>query len=951
MAGAATTYPAYYPATYGVAFPDAPLDAEVDLDLGGTWTDITAYALQREGTSPPITITRGRQDETSSVTPSACGMQWNNRSGQFSPRNPGGPYYGLLGRNTPVRVSVPGTGTAYRAEDDSVSYCSAPAQNITGNIDIRVDMQLTGCYSAVLAEQATAGNGNVFDWLFQTDNDGTLAFLWLDSGSAFHSVSSGMPLPYLGRIAVRVTLSASTGTVTFYTAPGMSGSWTVLAAIAGAGASSVLYSPAYMLCCGGQATGGPPFASTSATGRIYEMQVYSGIGGTLVADPQFYAQTAGVSSFTDGQGNTWTLHGSGAIDNRDYRGHFECSSLPQQWDPTGTDVWTPVSASGVLRRLQQGSAPLPSAMKRAILSLPAGQAPAAYWPCEDGQGSTFIASALPGGAPMLFTSAPAFQGQSGSPSADSNFPCSAQLPQVGSTTWFGAVTTPTGYSWADNVTRFLLYETAGTIPSGSELFSINSTGTVAVLTVFYSSPTDLVISGFNAGGTQLFFNGANFGIDGQPVRISAELIGSGGSITYRLVVMQPGQEATEITGTVTGVTGPVTSVAVNPNAVNLGSAEFGQVSVQGTWASLYDQSQPLNAWWGEPAGMRLARLCAENGISSRVYGFPQATAPMGYQPIDTLANLLSYIEVSDRGQVYEPASCLGIGYRTLASLQNQSPAVSLPYSAATLGGDGSQGLLPVDDDQYTLNDVTVSRSNGSSAQAQVTTGAMSIQPPPGGVGDYATQVTVYTAYDTRAGGISGLADIAGWIAWIGTCDEERYPQIPLNLARPELAPYLSDILAAGTGDYVQVTDLPPWLPPGNASQLAYGSTEKLGGLWWLLAWNTVPETPYEVAVAGTGAADSAHADTAGSSLASAASSGAGTLSVATTSGPLWTTSGADFPFDIIISGEQVTVTGITGSSSPQSFTVTRSVNSVVKAQAAGTAVSLYHVPAAALQAG
>ena len=57
--------------------------------------------------------------------------------------------------------------------------------------------------------------------------------------------------------------------------------------------------------------------------------------------------------------------------------------------------------------------------------------------------------------------------------------------------------------------------------------------------------------------------------------------------------------------------------------------------------------------------------------------------------------------------------------------------------------------------------------------------------------------------------------------------------------------------------------------------------------------------------------------------------------------PLWTTSAGDFPFDINIGGEQITVTNITGASSPQTFTVTRSVNGVVKAQSSGADVRLF----------
>jgi hypothetical protein len=54
---------------------------------------------------------------------------------------------------------------------------------------------------------------------------------------------------------------------------------------------------------------------------------------------------------------------------------------------------------------------------------------------------------------------------------------------------------------------------------------------------------------------------------------------------------------------------------------------------------------------------------------------------------------------------------------------------------------------------------------------------------------------------------------------------------------------------------------------------------------------------------------------------------------------LWTTTGT--PFDINLDGERCTVTAVSGASSPQTFTVTRSVNGVSKAHAVGATVALW----------
>jgi hypothetical protein len=59
-----------------------------------------------------------------------------------------------------------------------------------------------------------------------------------------------------------------------------------------------------------------------------------------------------------------------------------------------------------------------------------------------------------------------------------------------------------------------------------------------------------------------------------------------------------------------------------------------------------------------------------------------------------------------------------------------------------------------------------------------------------------------------------------------------------------------------------------------------------------------------------------------------------------TSGPTWSTDPTDVPWDVTVGGERMTVTEVTGADSPQTWTVTRSVNGVVKSHAAGADVRL-----------
>ncbi|MGW1614434.1 hypothetical protein ACWCQZ_34335 [Streptomyces sp. NPDC002285] len=87
----------------GEAAPSGPV--MVELHIAGAWVDITSYVLQRDG-NQNVSITRGQRDEGSRPEQSTCSFQLNNRDGRFSPRNPTSPYYGQLGRNQQIRVSV-----------------------------------------------------------------------------------------------------------------------------------------------------------------------------------------------------------------------------------------------------------------------------------------------------------------------------------------------------------------------------------------------------------------------------------------------------------------------------------------------------------------------------------------------------------------------------------------------------------------------------------------------------------------------------------------------------------------------------------------------------------------------------------------------------------------------------------------------------------------------------
>lgn len=132
-----------------VTFPQQPLGMKLELALGanpnadpaywaGLWTDITGDAQPRGG---GVSITRGRQDETSNVSPSSMTVTLNNAAGRYVRLNPNGPYYGKLSKNTPARLWVnPGDGWRVRYTG-FVSEWPPRSQGgqVDENMPIRVD--------------------------------------------------------------------------------------------------------------------------------------------------------------------------------------------------------------------------------------------------------------------------------------------------------------------------------------------------------------------------------------------------------------------------------------------------------------------------------------------------------------------------------------------------------------------------------------------------------------------------------------------------------------------------------------------------------------------------------------------------------------------------------------------------------------------------------------------
>lgn len=906
-----------------MAFPVSPLGVTVELQnivTAGVWTDVTGYVYTENG----ISIKRGRSDEASSVEPSHCELVFNNRDGRFSPRNPTGPYYGRIGRNTPVRVSTRLGATRLNNCATAADFASAPdtaGLSITGDIDLRADVTRTNwLVSGRFIKKGNTSPTTQFSYVLDSDTTGKLILFWSPDGTTGLSATSTASVPQTtGRMTVRATLDVDNGaagrTITFYTGSSVNGPWQQLGdPVVQAGVTSIFDGTVQVR------TNDQGISQTT-----HAIKILQGIGGTERGNPDFTAQTDGATSFVDAAGNTWTLNGAAAISNRRYRFYGEISAWPTKWDLSGVDVKVPVEASGILRRILAGSDPLKSSIQRFVLR---NASPAyAYWPMDDVEGSTSIASGLTAGPAMTFSGAPNF-------ASDSTFVSSNPILTLGGASFTGYVN-PMAATGTIYVQMLLSVPAAGEANDGVFL-RVYTTGTAARWDVTYLAASDqLRLDAFDSAGASIL-SSVTFNPNGKPLSMILSLTQNGSNIDYGLFLngyVNPTAGLGPLTGTLASRTvGVATTVQVNPTNLLTDSA-VGQLYVFAAAPFGPSEIFALRGNLGETAGRRIERLCSEEGITFTAYGDLDQTVAMGAQRPLALIDLLAECETADMGQLFESRESLSLAYRTRDSRQYQSFALALAY------GNLSE-LVPVEDDQGTRNDITVSRSNGSSERITVDTGPLSTQAPPNGVGRYTDAVELNLYSDSQ------LPDHAQWRATEGTIDEPRYPSIVANLETP---PFASSAALTGAaldvipGDLITVSSPPAWLPPGTIRQHTVGQVETIGQFEYGVEFVCVPVTP----AGATGIYDDGTTRYAatGSTLTSGITStaaGAAALSITTAAGnPLWTTNPADFPLDILVGGEQITLSAISGTSSPQSATVSaRSVNGVVKAQTAGTAIDV-----------
>lgn len=851
-----------------------PTDISSEFYVDGSFREVYGgvdLAARVRG-SDSIRITRGLADQQGTYAPTSMTSTLNNRDGVFSPTNPYSPLYGKIGRNLRFRTGVKKSNTwdEYLRMPDyntlntgqRMYTVDKASLDVTGDLDVR--FEFTPNYTRT-RRQSLCGKWNVAaasrSWFVEMRQDGTLALATSPDGTlgaALTNVTTYTVPTAASRMAIRVTLDVDNGAAgrvyTWYTSTSISGTWTQVATSTVAGTTSIFGGTTEVEVGSVNQANGPFTDSVPFSGKVHAFQLYNGIAGTLVADFNPTTRDVGKNKTwvdTCASPNTWLMSGADIrLASDRIRLSGEIASLPELWDVTNVDRWVPMTAASIGRRYTTNKGVLGSAIYRNYRNYPLLNG---YWPCEDQAGATQAASALSDGRPgetvsCTFGSTSGLDGSAGCLTLSS-------APNISSATFRGkTITTGTGS------TTVLFYFKLDTLPASEFTwgnFYLFPATTVRI--EFNIGPNYFSFRGYGSDNTNRFDSGAIlFGATplDQWVGMQIWLTQEGGNVRY--------QTAWHGVGTNTFFThNPGGSTYAGTLGRGLHLAKFGTPDASFAGAQLAHVIMATSSdldlvstrfrdvskgYAGETVLARMARLAVEENVQLDWLGDFYNTQICGPQQVARLVDNFTSAAAVDGGLFGDMRDTPGFRYVTRAYLGNRQ-GLTLNYANSEL----SATPAPITDDRYTVNDFTASRPSGSSARYQANDNRpLNVNDPDAtvnpGVGRYEMSGSFNASSDSQLN-LLASAQVA-----VGTASEYRIPNLAVGLHRSEMsASRIADTIACDFGDPLTLTGLNAMtnMAPDDVSMVAFGYTETISNFLWDWVSNTVPQAPYHVPIVGT----------------------------------------------------------------------------------------------------
>jgi hypothetical protein len=895
----------------------------VEAYLNSAWQDLSGYVRTADG----VQITRGRKNEAGQAEPQQCTLTLDNTDGRFSVRNPTGPYFGTIGRNTPIRVAL-------KSAADSFNRAASSGW---GTLD------LGGSWATTLG---SGGTVSATDWFTQATSGGigwhsvpaapayrcsllnTVTFADVDVAVSFRA---GASTPAGGNYEpANLMLRYNSSTDYYMARVECTPSSTVLLSLIHVDGTTIV-APTTISGLAWAAGTTTLRVRAQIEGKTLRAKVWDATTGTeplawQVSGTDTVARTAssgqvGIrSGVASGVTNTKPiLFQYVNFEVRSMRFAGEVAEWPNSFSLSDKDRTASITASGITRRIGSASSPLRPTLDRYL----ATQSPTCWWPLEDGKNATGGAR-TDGISPAIFQLNSLGNGAI-TWAADTTLPGTLQAPQLskGGGLWCGTNGDLGGTSW------HISWQQKATSGSGAQVLIGTFSIGVLLLTTFTDGSIEVDLTLGNPLSPTTLMTVAAPALstfDGQWWTFGLTAVMVSGRTDWALW-LNGNVVATASTSSFT--IRSVAAVTLQSPAGTTTGVEFAHLAI---WNSVPSNTvlgtirTAALGYAGELAGTRVARLCAEQGVDLVQAGDYTSTGAMGPQLPANLIDLVRECAVVDQGTLAEARGTSALVYRAFSDRTNRATAVSAAFT------DLAAPPKPVDDDSSTVNDVVVKRVNGGSYEAVQTTGPLNTADPgSGGIGKYEKSYTVNCYSDAQ------LPFLAGWLLGLGTVDQARWPT--LTFLRESVSSTLAAaLLQADLDSKVVVAARPTSKFYDDVQQLVAGYTETISVDGHRIVFNTVPEEPYHVAVLDDGVSRVDHAAAyTNATLTTTATS----MSVKSLDGTLWTTDAAEMPYDVIVAGERMTVTNCTGSSSPQAMTVTRSVNGVVKTHTADEQVRLF----------
>lgn len=596
------------------------------------------------------------------------------------------------------------------------------------------------------------------------------------------------------------------------------------------------------------------------------------------------------------------------------------------WEPERTVEHVPgtgvglssmsVTAEGLLRRLSRWEDPLDSPMRRQTNSY---SSLLGHWPLEDASGAAVLANDVTGGAAGTYSGTVSL-------AADSGAGGSGACLTIGSDAQLGGrfgKSTASGYQIVFSAKLAAQPSTAAEqnmftwVDSAGRTWKWGVNNTNFIWTIVDPDGSTVLSNLTTSYGTNTVPN--------QWIRYRMRVTVSGGTLTYEPAwYVQDASSVVGVTNTfASSTTGQPRDWRVYGNSWTDGAAYTGVFALTDTAlniTSTYDVYAAFNGYLAERAGARFSRLMSEQGLNHYVDGDSTVSAPMGRQKPARLLDLIEECRVTDAGLVYdEPLDGSGLTFRLNNALINQAPTLALTY-----GVDVTPPLAKTIDDVGVANDITATNWDGSQVRVELTTGRLSVSPPPAGVGRYKLPLDV-----SMASG-DDVANRVNWELANKTIDKPRYKAVSVDLVRN------SSLRTTVTG-----------MRPGHLITLTGVEADTVTLMVMTIgrSGDTVRDTavlrcvPADVYLTGTYDDTTYRYDSGSTTLKTGVNSSAVSLTFRTTDfGDLWST--ADVPYDVLVAGERITVTSMGAASLvsgayDQVATVTRSANGIAKSLSAG----------------